>query len=256
MRLWAAQAIRFIHGCVSRSLEPLYPRVCPGCGEGIAAQAYWCSRCSQQMAILDSRDYCRRCGATVAPFVKLTRSGKCPNCAKSASPIEALVRVGPYEGLLQALIVRFKFGSEHYLAESLTKRLVQRLLYETDWFESIDGFVPIPPYWLVRILRGTDHAAVLASTISAATNKPVLPWLKAARFARPQVGLTAAGRRRNVRNVFKVPRRFDLTDSALCLVDDVTTTGATLNEAARALKSAGAAKVYAAVIAKSQNPHY
>jgi predicted amidophosphoribosyltransferase len=72
------------------------------------------------------------------------------------------------------------------------------------------------------------------------------------RFVPPlKAGMTAAQRAAAVKGAFRVPRRLDLSGRSVCLVDDVTTTGATLAEAKRALRVAGARRIYAAVLAKT-----
>ncbi len=79
--------------------------------------------------------------------------------------------------------------------------------------------------------------------------------LRRTRYDPPQVGLSKNQREENVRGAFAVVDRARLKGLALCLIDDVTTTGATLWEASRALKKAGVRDVYAAVIAKSESTH-
>ena len=112
--------------------------------------------------------------------------------------------------------------------------------------------MPIPAHWLTKLIRGNDHAGTLAEDLGHLTSKPVLSSLTAGRMVRRQVGLNAMQRRENVKGLFRVRTTLDLAGCTLCLVDDVTTTGATLCEAARVLQAAGVARVYAAVVAKSR----
>jgi len=208
------------------------------------------------MAILNQWQYCYRCGATLAPHASLSPTGKCRMCADQAWPVDGLVRVGPHEGLLRQLVLRFKFRREQYLLGPLTQRLAWRLQEDGDWLDQVEAFVPIPMHWLTRLMRANDHTALLVAGVGELIGKPATALLSADRMVRRQVGLNATERVENVKGLFGVRKGLEIGGSSLCLIDDVTTTGATLCEAARTLKSAGARKVYAAVLAKSQYPPF
>jgi ComF family protein len=111
-----------------------------------------------------------------------------------------------------------------------------------------DCVVPVPLHPWRRLMRGFNQAADLAARLE----RPVVPALWRTRATAPQTGLTAAGRRRNVRGAFSLSPLFSqrvrdakLVDRVVVLVDDVRTTGATLEACARVLKDAGAREVRA-----------
>lgn len=105
---------------------------------------------------------------------------------------------------------------------------------------------PVPLHWVRRMYRGFNQAADLAETIARKTGLSVRPLLRRFRFHPAQVGLSATLRRQNVREVF---RCVDVPPAHVVLVDDVATTGATLDACARILKDAGAERVEALVVA-------
>lgn len=105
---------------------------------------------------------------------------------------------------------------------------------------------PVPLHWARRMFRGFNQAADLAEAIARRTGLPSRPLLRRFRFHPAQVGLSAPLRRQNVLGVF---RCVGTPPPYIVLVDDVATTGATLDACARALKDAGAERVEAIVLA-------
>jgi ComF family protein len=117
---------------------------------------------------------------------------------------------------------------------------------------SPDALVPVPLHRARVRRRGFAPAAVLARALARERRVPALAALRRVRDTPSQTGLDAAGRRRNVAGAFAASRA--LPGPTLWLVDDVVTTGATLGEAARALRAAGAARVAAVCLARTPAP--
>jgi predicted amidophosphoribosyltransferase len=176
---------------------------------------------------------------------------------------EALAIAGHHKGLLRRAIVQWKY-SRCVRLEPILVSLLSDTLARQQWHKDVEAFVPIPqpwPRWLSRwfswpvrdlaigvgAARGTGTSAEPAD---ASVRHPVWPALRARRH-RPQVGLSYAQRLENTRDVFYVPANIDLSGRRLCLIDDVSTTGATLNCAAKALRRAGAEHVWSLVLAKT-----
>lgn len=128
--------------------------------------------------------------------------------------------------------------------------LLADVMAQQSWMDRVDGLVPVPQPWTRWLTRQSFPVGDLVSHVAAILHLPVWPVLKARPHPR-QVGLGPEERRRNVRDVFQVRRGIDLRGRHLCLIDDVTTTGATLASAAKALQRRGAAQVYAAAISKA-----
>ncbi|NJO23186.1 MAG: ComF family protein, partial [Sphingomonadales bacterium] len=119
-----------------------------------------------------------------------------------------------------------------------------------------DVIVPVPLSRLRLLLRHFNQAAVLASELSRQTGVPMDPMLlRRTRWTKSQVGMTRDQRRRNIAGAFSVPRqrRSRLQGRNVLLVDDVVTTGATVDACARTLKRAGAARVEVLALALVTN---
>ena len=117
-----------------------------------------------------------------------------------------------------------------------------------------DILVPVPMYWTRRIWRGADHAQLLGEGLADELQLPIERQLVRIRNTPPQVHLNRTQRLANVRGAFRVADKPAVHGARVLLVDDVTTTGATANEAARTLLRAGASNVALAVLAKSEPP--
>ena len=161
---------------------------------------------------------------------------------------------GDYEGTLREIIHAFKYDGRRTLARPLGAMLRAA---GAEALRNADCAVPVPLHAWRRVRRGFNQAADLAGGLEL----PVVHALWRSRATSPQTGLTAGGRRRNVRRAFTLslwlPRaRRDalLEDRIVVLVDDVRTTGATLDECARVLKAAGAREVRALTVATAAPP--
>ena len=115
--------------------------------------------------------------------------------------------------------------------------------------ESFDAVVAMPLHWRRRLQRGFNQAELLASQIARKRNLPVLHAVRRVRATRTQTGLTNAKRRDNVRGAFRVEsdKRPEIDGRRILLVDDVYTTGATVNECARALGASVSRRMPAAM---------
>ena len=111
-----------------------------------------------------------------------------------------------------------------------------------------DTIIPVPLFWWKRLRRGYNQAALLAQIISEETGIPVKDMLKRVKNTKTQTRLTESQREKNVLNAFTMQTN-NINGQNVLLIDDVLTTGATLNECARTLKLAGAAEVYSCVAA-------
>ena len=173
----------------------------------------------------------------------------CARCtAARAAPIDAphplseCRSLGPYHGPLGDAVRAAKYGRNLILTDALGRWLGHGL---AGW-GPFDAVVPVPTPWTRRVIRGFDHGRRLAHAVGRQVGAPMVPALRHSGFPR-QVGRSAAERRGLADRAF-VSDRFFPGMRAL-LVDDVMTTGATLQAAARALNAAGVQAVSGAVIA-------
>lgn len=232
--------------CLSCVLWPPQCRLCQSAlGEG---QPLLCRTCWEGLSQSLGGHYCRRCGRTVSPYGLLPDG--CGRCCEERILFDGILRVGLYESTLRNLILQLKF---HEMTE-FTHLLGQMLdtVFETrPWTEPVDYLVPVPLHWRRRLERGFNQSYLLAQCLSHA-RIPICRDLVRIRYTRRQWDLTPAQRRRNVRGAFAIRKDHPFLGKIVCLVDDITTSGATLAECASVLKRAGAAKVYAVVLAVAE----
>ncbi|MBK7926612.1 MAG: ComF family protein [Bryobacterales bacterium] len=168
-------------------------------------------------------------------------------CSTGASRFDGAYYFGFHEGELRLLIQLFKYRGMASLAGPLA-RLLLRALPESG---SYDAIVPVPLHWRRRFARGYNQSALLSGELAKSMSIPMREALGRVRATPSQSGLTGAVRRRNLRGAFAMKRRADVAGMRLLLVDDVLTTGATLNACAKELKSAGARHITAVTLARA-----
>lgn len=232
------------------ALGLLFPAACVGCGVELpasAARAALCDACLQQTAT-GYGNPCPRCAMPLAgsPGDRLP----CGECHARNHRFVSAVAVGKYDGLLRRLVLRSKSAADEALALGLGDRLADRLL-EQPGFQSPNAVVAVPIPRLRRLFRSINVAEILAEAVSTKLGVPRLSGvLRYRRLVQKQANLTPAQRRRNVKGALEATTLFDLHGTKLLVVDDVLTTGATADEAARALLAVGADQVSVGVVAR------
>ena len=203
-----------------------------------AADDLLCAPCDADLPRL-SGTRCPRC-ALDSP-----RGVLCGRCLGDAPHYDATVAALAYEFPADALVHALKFRGELALAGFLGSEIARRISAI-----EIDSVVPVPLSAARLRTRGYNHAAEIARHLLP--GKLDLALCERSRDTPPQMDLPFAERRRNVRGAFRCTRA--LMGASIAVVDDVMTTGATLNELARTLKDAGAARVVNLVVARTFAP--
>lgn len=127
--------------------------------------------------------------------------------------------------------------------------LANSALQGGDFSNDIELFVPVPLHWTRRFLRGYNQSHVLVKRLTHQEAIISTDLVRIRRTKSQPAMVSSAARKRNVAGAFAVRRGHNFNDRNICLVDDIKTTGATLNECAKTLKQAGASKVFALVLA-------
>jgi ComF family protein len=212
-----------------------------------------CERCWRSIPPLPP-PLCDRCGDPLPGWrttgLTLARCGRC----RRGREIDRARAIGAYDGALRAIVHALKYEGRRSLAVPLAALMRAR---GADVLDGADWAVPVPLHPSRRRSRGFNQAADLARHLGV----PLLPALRRTRVTEMQTGLPAARRRRNVRGAFDLARgRWmlprdaarlrSLEGSTVVLVDDVCTTGATLDACAGVLKAAGARDVRAITAAR------
>jgi ComF family protein len=153
---------------------------------------------------------------------------------------------GEYTGALRRSIHLLKYGGIQALARPLGRLLVSAVPRD----DRFDVVVPMPLHWSRRWKRGFNQSELLARIVARRLGAPLSAALRRKRATPPQAGLTNAQRRKNVAGAFEVGKRHLIANKHVLLIDDVLTTGATVNAAAAALKRAGARRVTVLTLAR------
>ncbi len=235
----------------ARSLGDLVlPASCPGCDAHGPPRGGLCEACDRAMLILSAVPYCPRCGGSLGPGVP-SRPDGCDRCPTQLPPYDAVVRLGPYADPIKSMVRNLKYDRGPSRPAWLGALLAARCRAELDT-DALDAVVPVPMHWRRRLTRGVDHAAAIGRGVAGGLGLSRRALLRRVRHTPPQVRRSRTRRLANVRGA--VAPRCRLDGLRVLLVDDVTTSGATAGEAARACRRAGAEGVYLAVLAKAEPP--
>lgn len=220
----------------------LYPPTCLVCGLAAESDSDCCSGCRDDLPTVASG--CARCGLELARSVE--QCGRClarPPCFDAAFP--AFAYRGPVEGLVQ----RFKFNRDLAAGRVLAEQMARRI--QALQPPMPDCLVPVPLHYRRRWWRGFNQAELLCRDLVRCLGSPEWrPLLRRRQATAAQLALPAERRRGNVRGAFAA-RPIPPGVRHVALVDDVMTTGSTLDECARILKAAGIQRVDVWVVARA-----
>jgi len=233
-------------------LDLVLPTTCSACAACDVSDGGLCDACNVRLLALAALKYCPRCGATIGPNIPARADG-CRACPTPLPRFASVTRLGPYTAPLRRVVQALKY----HRVETMCARLGEMLAMALDARHEADQFdmaLPVPMHWRRRLVRGCDHARMLARAVGRQLDLPVGAELARIRHTPPQVHLPRTRRLANIHGAFAVTRPADIAGARILLVDDVTTTGATANEASRTVLRAGASSVHLAVVAKAEPP--
>jgi ComF family protein len=228
----------------------LFSPLCAACDEPLLTplDGAVCAGCWQRLPSF-TPPLCRACGLPLASWrIACLEAGLCARCRRRVPILTSQAAIGPHEGVLRRIVQALKYDARLSTAAPLAASM---RLAGTDTLRGAHVAVPVPLHRRRAWSRGFNQAALLARHLGP----PVYPLLSRVRATPPQVSLPAAQRHRNVRDAFAVrPHLVDRlaksiavspTELVVVLVDDVCTTGATLEACGRALRAAGVSEVRA-----------
>ncbi len=192
---------------------------------------------------------CPSCGVPFGSAETLAHSPGyvCGRCRQSPPDYDQALSIGYFEGPLREAIHQFKYGPCRSLGRHLSEWMIGNLRFVSE----LDLVVPVPLHKKRLRQRGFNQALMLAHGVSRAKAIPLsFDNLVRIRATRPQVELSAEERVKNVAGAFALKRPKDVKGKRALIIDDVFTTGATMNECAAVLKKAGASGVIALTLAR------
>lgn len=206
-----------------------------------------CIDCRDKLIFIENK--CPTCGK---PVYNGSTSNKCSYCinntfyfTKAFSPLE-------FTGLLRDAVYRFKFKSKPYMYKSFGEFMVKSI--EKENIGLIDLIVPVPLHRRRKAERGYNQSELLAKYISSKLDIPVdCKNLIKIKSTEPQTKLDRLERQKNMINAFEVKDKRVFENKRILLVDDIFTTGATVNECSKTLLGSGASEVVVITIATGRS---
>ncbi len=234
------------------ALDVALPPLCPSCREPLGDGVGLCATCWSKLSLIEP-PYCARLGI---PFTYDPGPGLLSMEAIAAPPAYDRARAAVrYDDVARALVLAFKFGDRLDLAPMMGRWMARA---GRELLADADALLPVPLHWRRLWARRFNQAAALAGAISNIAGVPVLHGgIKRVRATPQQVGLSKSERADNVQGAFRVvpEEKALIAGKRLVLIDDVLTSGATVDTCARALLRAGAAHVDVLVFARVVAPH-
>lgn len=222
----------------------LLPRLCPACGDPTGPGRELCPGCEQTLPVL--RHACPRCAI---PYEHPGTRGECGACQKHPPAFTRAIALYHYAPPVDHFIRELKFHQRLGLARLLGEHLARRLVAETT---RPDLIIPVPLHRARLRERGYNQALEIARPVARALGVPLdFRSLVRVRATAPQTGMTVEARRKNLRAAFAVQDDGAVQNRRVALVDDVMTTGSTVQAAAQCLRAAGAEKIEIWVVTRA-----
>ncbi|MCR4431684.1 MAG: ComF family protein [Tepidanaerobacteraceae bacterium] len=225
-------------------LDVLFPPepYCTVCAKKLeTGERYICSACEKRLAPI-LPPVCKKCGRP------LDTDSLCRDCRTNERTFVQARSFGHYDGVLKELIHLFKYGGRRELARLLGGRMVGTLAV-LSW-PDFDYIVPVPLHAGRERERGFNQAYLLASVVSRSSGVPIYRGLIRVKPTEHQTFLDKTLRKKNLEGAFKVENKSRIEGKTLLLIDDVYTTGSTVDECARTIKNAGADSVFVLTCAR------
>ena len=223
-------------------LETCYPKRCPFCGN-IPHSGEICPECKSQITYIDQA-FCLKCGKHLTSETE----EYCMDCCRRRHEFVQGRSLYCYRGAVKTSLYRFKYSNKREYAEVYAEEMKR---YLGRWIEraEVQVLIPVPIHKKRRRVRGYNQAEILAFALGCKMHLPVdRKSLVRVLNTAPQKNLDAKARKENLRQAF-ICRSEAVRGKNILLVDDIYTTGATVDAAAAALKQSGAEKIYVITVA-------
>jgi ComF family protein len=237
-----AHLVRFGRGMIDVVLPPR----CLVCGQIVEESGGLCGGCWGRMTFF-APPWCAGCGL---PFPHpMTEGAVCADCARAERAWDRARAVVRYDKHSRPLVLGLKHADRTHVAGPLGRWMLRS---GSDVLGDAELLLPVPLHWSRLFQRRYNQAALLAGAVHGAGGPPVAVDCLVRRRRTPSQGhLGPLARERNVRSAFAVRRPAEVRGKRLVIIDDVMTTGATVDECARVLKRAGAISVGVLTLARA-----
>jgi competence protein ComFC len=224
-----------------------YPPHCAECGASTQTGVFLCPACAGGALKIEA-PFCRQCSQ---PFEgDITGEFRCSNCDGRKFHFECAIAKYRSKGVVRDFIHRLKYERAYYLRKPLAEWAAVGLTDKRVLIRPFDFFVPVPLHPTRKRERGFNQAEAIGTVLASRAGKPMVNALRRTRYTTTQTRLDRAERMENLRGAFVVRKPDAVRGRNIILVDDVFTTGSTIEECARVLREADAASVRALTVAR------
>ena len=224
----------------------LFPHRCASCSTEIADGAVVCAKCFSELVFV-AQPFCEKCGKILA--VSNVSEMLCETCTNYPREFTLCRSLFVYNYQSQHIIMKIKNQAASDIAKTCIKMLMSRYF---EIFNQGDIIIPVPSHWSRVARRGYNPAEIIARELATFLHKQCFSkYLKKAKRTEYQKNKNISDRKHNVHQSFVC--RKNLQNKSIILVDDILTTGATLNEATRVLMLAGAKNVLCITICTTES---
>ena len=224
-----------------------FPHICICCDKSIDKEKIFCNECFSKITFMQGT-LCYRCGKKL-PLLPTNEKTLCANCLKKRPTYDKARSVFQYNAISKNCILKFKNTGKIEYVHQFVALLEQA---GKDLFLETDIIMPVPMHWKRKVSRGYNQAGLLGKFLSKKTkipyNEEILIRFK---HTPKQEKKTNKERHKNVKNAFLIKNPEKIKNKKILLIDDVLTTGATMNACAKELKKAGAQAVFVLTLAQT-----
>lgn len=231
-------------------LDLLYPPGCPFCQE-----KQWhheiCLSCRQEVPVIES-PFCLCCGTSLNSQANSREQAYCQDCSRRKFAFDNGRSLWIHQGRVMSALYLYKYKNCRMYGKIFAREWADKLKQQL-MFWDVEVIIPVPIHPKRKRKRGFNQADILATELSNCTGIPYQAHvMHRIRDTKPQKGLSARGRLRNLDGAFGLSRKWQPCSRVL-LVDDIYTTGSTLHYMAKLLKKAGVQKVFFLTVSIGQD---
>jgi competence protein ComFC len=225
----------------------LYPKRIKCCVCGRDAKEAVCSTCLSQLEYIEGR-VCLKCGKGIDDEYD---ANICPDCKRADKNFDMAFSCFEYKDMGKTIIHKLKYENCKEVAQTLGRLMIQKIAEESI---NLDAIVPVPIHKSKELKRGFNQAQLIAEEIAASVGLPLWDCIIRTKVTTDQFKLDKVNRNLNVHNAFCINLLYNnVKYENVLLVDDVYTTGSTVDECSRILKQQGAKRIFVITAATGSN---